>query len=144
MGLALLIDDHWHRLTPVTLAGKDPVSKTIADDPGADLPLLEPFDAPCDRLILVEAIQEAAIYVWAFPDPGLLADISAGDHLDDRQFEASGKIPVALIMPRHTHDGAGSVSHQDVVCDPDRHRLPGTGIHRMRTDEDPALAGICT
>ena len=82
--------------------------------------------------------------MWSLTDPRLLRDVSAGDHLDDRQFEAGGEIPVALVMPRYAHDGTSAVPHHHVVGDPDRHRLPGAGIHGTETGEDPRFARIGT
>ena len=45
--------------------------------------------------------------------------LAAGYHLDDLTAELPGKLPVAVVVGRNGHDGAGAVGGQDVVGDED-------------------------
>ncbi len=53
------------------------------------------------------------------------------DHHRYRQVVLSGELEVALVVRRHTHDGAGAVFDEDEVRHPDRNLLAGEGVgHR--------------
>src|SRR5690349_22557037 len=49
-------------------------------------------------------------------------------HLAHGQTELPGERPVALVVRRHRHDGAGAVAHQHIVGDPHRQPLAVDGI----------------
>ena len=50
------------------------------------------------------------------------------NHLPNLQPILRRKFVVAFIMSRHRHDRPGSIVHQNVVRDPDRHTLAVKGI----------------
>ncbi len=50
----------------------------------------------------------------------IVAGAVAADHLHDGEAEALGEFKITLIVSRHAHDGAGPVSGQHVIGDPDR------------------------
>ncbi len=49
------------------------------------------------------------------------------------------ELPVALVVCRHRHDGAGAVTHQHKVGGKDRHRLAGDRVQRVDTQRHTLL-----
>ena len=45
----------------------------------------------------------------------LFGNIAAVQHLNNRQIKSLGKVIVTLVMRRHRHNCAGSVSHQHII-----------------------------
>ena len=65
--------------------------------------------------------------------------------LDDdiqRQIIFFGKLKIALIMRRHSHNGARSVIHQDKVCQIHRHPDSGHRISAVGTGKNPLFFQI--
>ena len=60
-------------------------------------------------------------------------------HQPDFQFVLLRELVVALVVRRHTHDGAGTVVHQDVVGHPDGNLLTVERIHRIAMRVDAVL-----
>ena len=61
------------------------------------------------------------------------------DHADNGKTVAAGELEVAVVVAGHGHDGAGAVLHQDVVGDPDRNGLAGSGVDGVAAGEDTGL-----
>ena len=57
----------------------------------------------------------------------------------DAQAVAARKLVVALVVRGHGHDGAGAVTHQHEVGDPDRHALAGQRVDRVDAERHAAL-----
>ena len=78
--------------------------------------------------------------------PGRRACLTLGigrrHHLDDGQAELRRELEVAVVVPRHGHDGAGAVLHQHVVGDPDRDLLARGRIDRVPAGEDAGLLAL--
>ena len=67
----------------------------------------------------------------------LLGDVAALHDLDDGQTEFCGKLPVALIVSRNAHNGAGAVAHKDIVRNKNGNlflRRGVDGTHPFKTD----------
>ena len=113
---------HGDGLAPVPLAGEDPVAELIVDLVLADALLLQPLDHGGDGVLDGHAVEEVGVDHDAgvvLEGEGLLLHVAALDHLDDLAAEFLGKLPVAVIVGRDGHDGAGAVGHQDIVGDED-------------------------
>jgi hypothetical protein len=50
-----------------------------------------------------------------------------------------GEVPVALVLGRDGHDGAGAVAHEDVVGHVDRYLLAGERVDDVAAGEGAAL-----
>ena len=70
----------------------------------------------------LHAVEEAGVHHFPGLHIGesLILYVSAGDDLDNRQAEFLRKIPVARIVRRHRHDGAGSVGGKHIVGNKNR------------------------
>ena len=90
----------------------------------------------------VESVQIARIHQGAIAGVGLLRDVATLDHLGDRQAELGGELPVALIVAGHRHDGAGSISEENVVGDEDRDPLTTGRIGCIATQEYARLRPV--
>ena len=121
---ALVAVHHGDGLAPVTLTAEHPVAQLVVDLIAA----LAVFFQPCDHLLFGidhgQAVQEAGVdqRTGSNIGKGSLVQIGRGvalDHLDDGQAELLGEFPVAGIVGRHGHDGAGAVGGQNVVGDED-------------------------
>ena len=140
---ALLAVDHGDRLAPVALAAEHPVAQLEVDLLVALSVLLQ----PCVHLILGvldrQAVQEIRIDQRAGGHIGecLLVKVTGGialDDLDDGQAELLGKLPVAGVVGRHGHDGAGAVGCQNIVGDEDGDFLAVDGVDALDALNDNA------
>ena len=120
-GTAVRAVHHGDRLAPVALAAEHPVTQLVVD-----LALAQAlFHQPVDDLLLgvghAQAVEEIAVAQHAVHDIGVgfLGDIAAGNHLHHGDAKLGGKLPVAGVMRRHGHDGAGAIAHEHIVADPD-------------------------
>ena len=121
----IAVNDRYRR-SPVTLPRHAPVTETIVDGSAA---LAFPFKAirnGVKGLLEIEAIVFAGIDQHAVVRVGTrvhidFAAVSRGDHLHDGQTMLPGKLPVTVIVPGHCHHGAGAITHQDEIRDPQRH-----------------------
>src|SRR5207249_1641838 len=64
------------------------------------------------------------------------------DSSDNRQLECFGEFPIALILPRYSHDGPGAVTHEDVIGDPDRHVPSCRRVEGITPGERAAFARL--
>ncbi len=75
----------------------------------------------------IQLIAEIAGHrIW--PDPALGNGVGSSQHGKDGQSEFDGKGKIAFIMCWNCHDCPGSIRHQHVVGNPDRHLLAIDGI----------------
>ena len=86
---------------------------------------------PVQRHLVVGAVDRRPLADVGGP---IVPTVGRLHRADDRQAERLGEVPVALVLARHRHDGAGAVAHQDVVRDEDGERLAvdrvgGGGAH---------------
>ena len=142
MGAPFGIVNDGKRLTPIPLAGKQPVAEFVFDTATAPAVCFEPGDDLGFGRTDGEAVQIAGVHQGAIAGVGLLGDITAGDDFGDRQPELGGELPVTLIMTRHGHDGPGAVTEQDVVGNKDRDLLAVSRIGRIAAQEDAGLGLI--
>ena len=121
---ALLALDHGDRLAPVALTAEHPVAELVVDL----IPALAVGFQPLDHLFLGvgdrQAVEEAGVdqRTGGHVGEGSLVEVGGGialDDLDDGQAKLFGELPVAGIVGRHGHDGAGAVGSQNVVGDED-------------------------
>ena len=140
---ALLAVDHGDRLAPVALAAEHPVAQLEVHLLVALAVLLQ----PCVHLILGvlnrQAVQEIRVDQRAGGHIGecLLVKVTGGialDDLDDGQAELLGKLPVAGVVGRHGHDGAGAVGCQNIVGDKDGDLLAVDGVDALDALDDDA------
>ena len=142
-GLAVAVEDveDRERFAPVALAREQPVPQPVLDAAVAVAFRDQPLDHAFLRVVDQEAVQEAAV------DRGTILHVRLAlpvvrrlDGAHDRQVELDGELPVALVLAGDAHDGARAVAHQDVVGNPDRHRLAGRGVRGAGAGEDAGLA----
>ena len=127
---ALLAPDHRNGFAPVALTGEHPVAELEVDLLLADALLGQVFDHLFLRIRHAQPIQEAGIDHHAVCNVGisLLGHVAAGNHLDHRQAEFMGKLPVARIVRRNRHNRAGAVGDQYIVGHPDRDLAAVDGV----------------
>ena len=93
----------------------------------ADALFTQPLDHSRDSVLNGLAVQEIGIYQNAglvlCGERSLLDILAAGNDLDDLAAELLSELPVAVIVRRNSHDGAGAVAHQNVVGNEDRDLL---------------------
>jgi len=90
-----------------------------------------------------QAVQEIRVDQRAGGHVGecLLVKVTGGialDDLDDGQAELLGKLPVAGVVGRHGHDGAGAVGCQNIVGDEDGDFLAVDGVDALDALNDNA------
>ena len=122
---ALLAVDHGDGLAPVALAAEDPVAQLEVDlacgpcrFPPAkrtSSPWLPPRTGRSRNPELTSVPVATSVKAASLRLHGLVAL----DHLDDGQAELVGKLPVAGIVGRDGHDGAGAIGSQDIIGDED-------------------------
>ena len=121
-------------LAPVALAVEGPVLHLILHTGAADALLFNFLEHTVDGILLVGiAVEEAGVNHLAIACIGFLLNVAALDDLDDFNAELPGKLPVALVVGGHGHDGAGAVTHHHIVGDENRHLPAGEGIHATQT-----------
>jgi len=109
-----------NRFAPVALAGKHPVAQLVVCLRMADALFRDPGFHGRDGLFDGHAVEEAGVDHDAgvvLEREGFLRDVAAFDDLDDGKRELRGEVPVALVVARHAHDGAGAVGDEHVVGD---------------------------
>ena len=142
---ALVAVDHGDRLAPVALAAEHPVAQLEVDLLVALAVLLEPGVHLVLGILNRQAVQEVGVDERAggHVGEGLLVEVaghSALDDLDDGQAELLGKLPVAGVVGRHGHDGAGAIGCQDVVGDKDGDLLAVDRVDALDAlDDDTGL-----
>ena len=97
----------------------------------ADAGLFQVFLHRRDRLADSQAVQEAGVDHDAgivLEGEGFLLDVPALDDLDDLAAELLCERPVAVVMRRDCHDGAGTIGHKDIVGDEDGDLLARHGV----------------
>ena len=128
---ALLAVHQGDGLAPVALTGEDPVAQLVVDLLVAQAALLQPCGHGGDSLLDGHAVQEAGVDHDAgvvLEGEGALLDVAAGDDLNDVAAKDLGEFPVAVVMGRDGHDGAGAVGDEDVVGNEDRDLLAVDGV----------------
>ena len=152
---AVLVPHDREGLTPVALAGEEPVAQAVGDRAAADALGLQPADHGGLGLVLAHAVDVqvalGGVHDDAVTGVGLGAQVDAvgvvgrADGLDDVDVVLGGEGVVALVVGGHGHDGAGPVAHEDVVGHEDRHLRPVDGVDAEEAGEDagldPALVG---
>ena len=61
------------------------------------------------------------------------------DNFNNREFKLSCEFKVALVAGRHSHNGTGTITKQDVISDPDLHELASSWVNSVRTGKDASL-----
>ena len=103
---------------PIALAAKQPVAQPVRHGLFAQPGLRQPLRYLGNRLCLAQAVQGYLViggilyHSVAGPSSGLHIEVfGSGNRLDDVQVELLGESPVAFIVRRHRHNGAGPVPH---------------------------------
>ena len=138
---ALVAVDHGDRLAPVTLAAEDPVTQLEVDLLVALAVLFQPGVHLVLGILDRQAVQEARVDQRAGSNIGesFLVQVALGgalNDLDDGHAELLGKLPVAGIVGRDSHDGAGAVGSQNVVRHEDGHLLAVDGVDGLHALDD--------
>ncbi len=139
MRRAVLVVHDRERLTPVALAGEQPVAQFVLDGALAVSVGFQPSDHGRLRLFDGQTVQVVGVHQRAVTGVGRGRNITAGNDFHDRQAEDRGEFPVALIVSGHGHDRAGAVTGQHVVGDEDRHLRAVHRVGRVGTQEDSGL-----
>ena len=128
---ARLAMDQRDRLAPIALAAEDPVAQPIVHGGAAQASLFEMPDDRGSRFFDTHAVQEIRVDDRARFNrrERFVLDVSPGDDFDNRQPEAPGEAPVALVVSGHRHDRTGAIGNQDVVRQPDRDLLLVGRVH---------------
>ena len=142
-GHSIAVVDDGEGLTPIALAAEEPVAQLVVNRSAAEIVFFEPARDPVLRLRGLETIDDAGVDGSSVGGKGGSSlDFSVSGsfyHLDDRNLELRGEFEIAAVVGRYRHDGPGSVTHEHVVGDEDRHLLRGNRVHRPGADEDPGL-----
>ncbi len=102
------------------------------------------FGQPFNNCLLcignLKSVKEAAVYKLTGCNIGkcCLLYVAAGNNLNNRKVKFLCKFPVTLIVCRNCHDGAGTVSHEYIVANPNRnllavYRIDGTDAVKKNT-----------
>ena len=124
--------DHGDRAAPVTLPADAPVTQAVVH-----LALSQPFGfQPGDGFLFcfcdLQAVQPFTIDSRPIPGIRFAFPIFWRRYgADNGQTVTDRKVPVALVLSGHGHDGPGAVSHQNVVRQVQRHRLFGERIEQV-------------
>ena len=146
-----LVHSVWHpvlvvnreRLAPITLAAEDGIAKAVIGLARADAQFPQFLNHTLDGVLHGQAIKEARIDQFAvlgiktFLPSGGVGRLGAGflHHLDDRQVEMTRKGEVAAVVGRHGHNGTRTVTHQNIVGNPNRQFGSRDGIDAVSTRE---------
>ena len=104
------------RLPPVSLTGEYGIAEPVVDLPVADTHLLHLADSGGNGLLDRHPVEEAGVAHHAVLGvEALLRDIAAFDKGTYGQVEMTGKCVVPAVMGRYRHDGACTVTGQDVL-----------------------------
>ena len=138
---ALVAVDDRDGLAPVALAVEGPVFHLELDALLAEALLLEPGSHLLDGVFLVvETVEELGVHHLAVAGVGFFGDVAALDDFDDVDAELFREVIVALVVRRDRHDGAGAVTHHDVVRHEDGDFLAVDGVDRgQAVDLDAGL-----
>ena len=135
------VDDRDGR-PPVPLARDQPVAQAVGNRSPPQPLLLQPFRHDLDRLRGGRPVERTRADHDSFVGPRLGHDVRVQidpfglDHHADLQAVGPGELEIALIVPRHSHDGARAVLHQHVGRHEAGHPLPVHGIDRVHAQED--------
>ena len=127
----MLAVDQRNRLAPVALARKHPVAQLIIDLALAQALFLQIVDDGLDGVLHLQAVENAGIdhHAILYVGIGGVLHIAPGDHFHDGQAKFLGKLPVALVVGGHGHDGAGAVAHEHIIRHPHGDFLAVDGVH---------------
>ena len=134
--------DDRKRLAPVALAGEEPVAQLEVH---GELALALGGEVGGDLLLGLaggEAVERSGVHHRSVFGPRLLVDVHGflgADDLDDGQLEFLGEFPVAFVVRRHGHDGAGAVGDEDVVSRPDGDLRAVDGVDGVGAGEHAGL-----
>ena len=121
------------RFAPVSLTAEHPVAEFEVDLALADALFFEISNHLFLGFGNFKPVKETGIDEFACCDVGIcrfLNVFTACNDFDDGQFKLLCKIKVALIVCRHCHNCAGTVSDEDIVGNEDRDLLTCHGIYR--------------
>ena len=142
-------DREW--LAPVALARKEPVAKFKLDAAFTDALLLQPNHHFDFCFLCRHAVERTAVHGVAFVGKALhrlrlaCSLVSEADarflchDFANRQCKLLRKLPIALVVRRHSHDRAGAVAREHVVCDPHGDFL---AVHRIDGKRACEYAGL--
>ena len=140
--------DHRDRRAPVPLTGNEPVTQSVIDGFASNASFVGHFSDLLDRVFVIHAVELAGVDDCTFGSTGFFQIVQIDirimriDNRDDLQTEFLSKVKVTLVVGRYAHDGAGSVTHQYVIRNENRHGLAGERIDRVFADEHTGLL-IC-
>ena len=143
--VAVVVEDDRDRLPPVALTGEQPVAQLRGDHPDAGAVGFEPLADRGLGVLDAQTVEERGVHGRTIADVGTVAGdgvVEADGRLhrtNDRQAELHREVPVAFVLGRHGHDGAGAVAHQDIVGDEHRDRLAVDRVRRVDTQIDARL-----
>ena len=105
-----------YRLAPVALTVERPVLHLVLNAAFSDAETLKLLDSAAGRSLFIgKAVKETGIDHLAVAGIGFLFNISALYYLDNINSELMRKLPVAGIVSRNRHYGAGTVAHHNIV-----------------------------
>src|SRR5688572_11393146 len=143
---SVAVDDRY-RATPIALPTQQPVPQPEDHRTLANSLSLQPGNDRANALLLVgQAIEDVGVDVGAITrcrDACFDRIRSAGGHyLTHRQAKGAGKVQVALIMSRNSHDRPGTVLSQHIVGGVDRDLFTVHRIGSVHSQEDASLGTI--
>ncbi len=139
------VPDDGERLAPVALTTEQPVTQSVGHGGRAAALGHQPRDHPLCGLGDVEAIQAdlsvGRVDRWALTNERLVIRVICRrlHRPDDRKAIGHREVPVTLILPWDSHDRAGAVAHQHVVCDEHRDLRAVDRVGHKRSCEDARL-----
>ena len=144
-GAALVAVDDRYGAAPVALPRHPPIPQPIVHLPLPQLLGGQGIRYGVEGSLKAQAVKLAGVHRDAVGKVGLLVQVAliltvrqGCNHLNNRQAILLGKLPVALVMPRHGHDRPRAVLHQHEVGDPHWQGFAGqrvlhfkAGIHAL-------------
>lgn len=144
-----LIDQIWsalliiygERFAPISLSREDGIAEAIIHLNFTETLLLDILFGASDSLLHLEAIEVKVVtlgidHTALLGVEALFGDIRPLDERDNREVEMASECIVARVMSRHSHDGSGAISGEDIVADPNRYLLAGKRIDGITTSEN--------
>lgn len=144
-----LIDQIWsalliiygERFAPISLSREDGIAEAIIHLNFTETLLLDILFGASDSLLHLEAIEVKVVtlgidHTALLGVEALFGDIRPLDERYNREVEMASECIVARVMSRHSHDGSGAISGEDIVADPNRYLLAGKRIDGITTSEN--------
>src|SRR5699024_996486 len=134
---------HGEWFSPVSLAGKQPVTQTVGNSGLANVLFLQPLDHLRFSCLGIKAIEVNRVVrgvdYGAVFQPRSFMVLGHGNRSDDVDVKGFRKVPVSIVLGWNSHDGSRPVSHEDVVGNEHGDLLAVNRVGGIHTSEHTRL-----